>query len=65
MYKFMGNNVIVLKNLMRACTLHNVGHENNVNYLVIVGAMFAFNVEQDKMKYLVCKYIQLTISNMI
>ena len=49
----MDNIVIVPVNLMRACTLDNASHENNVHCLAIaataiVGAKFAFFGEQEQ-----------------
>ena len=68
------DNIIVLFNLMRVCTLHNVGHENNVHCLAIAvnaiaGAVFAFYGEQeqkDRMKdFIIVSTYQLNISKMI
>ena len=57
----MDNNVIVSVNLMRACTLHNVGHENNINSPAIAWALFAFYREQEQKdkneRFHYCKYI--------
>ena len=59
---------------MRTYTLHNVGHENNVNCLIITvnaiaGALFAFYGEQeqkDKMNdFIIVSTSQLTINNII
>ena len=63
------DNVIVLVKLMRVCTLHNVGHENNVHCLAIAGTVFAFYGEQeqkDRMKdFIIVSTYQLNISKMI
>ena len=47
----MDNNVIVCINSMRACTLYNISHENNILCLaiaidIIVGALLSFYGEQ-------------------
>ena len=34
--------------IMRACTLHNVGHENNVHFHCIAGAVFAYMDNKNK-----------------
>ena len=47
----MDNNVIVpVILIMRACTLHNVGYENNVHCLPISGAVFASIEDKNKKK---------------
>ena len=69
----MDNNVIVPVNLMRACNLYNVGHENNVNCLIIAVYAIAIHLHsiENKSKnmkmndFIIVSTSQLTINNII
>ena len=69
----MDNNVIVPVNLMRACSLYNVGNENNVNCLIIAVNAITIRLHsiENKSKnmkmndFIIVSTSQLTINNII
>ena len=65
----MEHNVIISLNLMRANILHNISHGNNVHYLAIDGAVFAFyrdKEQKERMKdFIIVSTYRLNIINII